>query len=213
MYPNHRSTWLSQLEYVGVLCMWNLGCLVSILVRNFRNSVARCRRWVEVVTLPFEVSNAANNVVVPDGEMDPVLGCGALSGASSGSSANLGLATGGTPIVEVSGLIGPYASGTGRGRRIRPCRRTANRTSAARYLAVAALIGVVPQGIGLRDTKRKALPSLSFLAMKIIFGVCAGGTWFSGGSVVLPNWGFSGSARTGGCGRGRRELIGCRSSR
>src|SRR5664280_2540783 len=55
--------------------------------------------------------------------------------------------------------------------------------------------------------------SLSFLAMKIIFGVCAGGTWFSGGSVVLPNWGFSGSARTGGCGRGRRELIGCRSSR
>lgn len=128
---------------------------MSILVRNFRNSVARCRRWVEVVTLPFEVSNAANNVVVPDGEMDPVLGCGALSGASSGSSANLGLATGGTPIVEVSGLIGPYASGTGRGRRIRPCRRTANRTSAARYLAVAALIGVVPQGIGLRDTKRK----------------------------------------------------------
>lgn len=55
--------------------------------------------------------------------------------------------------------------------------------------------------------------SLSFLAMKIIFGVCAGGTWFSGGSVVLPNWGFSGSARTGGCGRGRRELIGRRSSR
>src|SRR5664279_5708032 len=158
MYPNHRSTWLSQLEYVGVLCMWNLGCLVSILVRNFRNSVARCRRWVEVVTLPFEVSNAANNVVVPDGEMDPVLGCGALSGASSGSSANLGLATGGTPIVEVSGLIGPYASGTGRGRRIRPCRRTANRTSAARFLAVAALIRVVPQGIGLPDAKRKALP-------------------------------------------------------
>jgi hypothetical protein len=34
--------------------------------------------------------------------------------------------------------------------------------------------------------------SLSFLAMEIIFGVCAGGTWFSGGSVVLPNWGSAG---------------------
>jgi hypothetical protein len=32
-----------------------------------------------------------------------------------------------------------------------PGRGTANRTSAARYLAVAALIGVVPRGIGLRD--------------------------------------------------------------
>src|SRR6478752_6406530 len=37
-----------------------------------------------------------------------------------------------------------------------------------------------------------AFPSLSFLAMKIIFGVCAGGKWFSGGSVVLPNWGSAG---------------------
>jgi hypothetical protein len=38
---------------------------VSILVRNFLNSVARCRRCRLVITVPSAMFIAANKVVVP----------------------------------------------------------------------------------------------------------------------------------------------------
>ena len=41
------------------------GTWESILVRNFLNSIVRWRRWVELITVPSAVLNAANRLVVP----------------------------------------------------------------------------------------------------------------------------------------------------
>lgn len=41
------------------------GTWLSILVKNFLNSIARWRRWVELITVPSAVLNAANKLVVP----------------------------------------------------------------------------------------------------------------------------------------------------
>jgi hypothetical protein len=38
---------------------------LSILIRNLRYSVARCRRWIAPITLPEAMSSAANRLVIP----------------------------------------------------------------------------------------------------------------------------------------------------
>ena len=90
---NHRSTRFSHEELVGVKWKWNLGCrssqvlmagvlcveelssttwtsrsagtALSISIRNFLNSSARCRRLVVAITSPVATFNAAKRSVTP----------------------------------------------------------------------------------------------------------------------------------------------------
>lgn len=91
--PNQRSTWLIHDEPVGVKCMWKRGCLVSqslialvlwvarfsqirwtskllgtalsMAIRNFLNSTARCWGCSSVMTVPSAILNAANRSTTP----------------------------------------------------------------------------------------------------------------------------------------------------
>ena len=61
---DRRVLWVDRLSQIRCTSS-STGTVWSIWVRNFLNSMARCRRWTEWITKPVATSSAANQSVVP----------------------------------------------------------------------------------------------------------------------------------------------------